>query len=190
MKCFNKAVKKAILCLTLGFTTLGCKSQINILSSQQQIEPTHNIINPQLREIIDFMLADDKFKNWKKDEKKWLIVSAIKRDSDTIVRLIPRLQVLYSIPKKLPINYKAYTIYKDVLVLYWGDTKLFFKETGIKKNAKLLDVRPVPKIEKNEDDGIEILDLTTYEYYGSEFLIQNNEVRLIETNYFGKPIVE
>lgn len=179
-----------ILCLTMGFTTLGCKSQINILSNSEQIKPTHNIINPQLKEIIDTMLADNNFKNWKKDEKKWLIVSALKKDQDTIVRLIPRLQVTYSIPKKLPINYTAYTIYKDVLVLYWGEINLFFKETGIKKNAKLLDIWPKTKVEENEDDDIEIVDLTTYEYYGSEFLIHNNEVKLIETNYFGKPIVE
>lgn len=186
----NKVIIKTILCLTMGFTTLGCKSQINLLTNYEKLTPSHEIIDERFKKCIDIMLADPAYKNWKEDNRKWVIASAKKDGNDIIIRMIPSIRASHFIPKKLINNYSAYIMYDDLLVIYWGDANLFFKTNGNKKNMALLDVWPKPKVEKNEDDDIQIVDLTTYEYYGSEFLIHNNEVKLIETNYFGKPIVE
>jgi len=184
----SKKVMELTLIVLVPLICTTCRGQGSIYSDIKNIEATHKIENLHLKEIINFILRDKSFENWEKDQKKWLIVSAIKRNEDTIIRVIPRLKAKFSIPS-LPNDYSAYLVYKEVTIVYWGDEKLFFESTGNKLLTNLFEPKE-EYIDQKDEEGNSIIVISNEEYYGCEFLIKDNKLSLIEKKYFGSPIIE
>ena len=165
---------------------MSCKSQINILSDEITIvQPSFYICNSQLNEIFEMLLNEDSMVNWKDRTKKILIVSALTKNNDTIVRIIPKTREKHSIGQlNLSNTHSTYLMYKDIFVVYWGDEKIFFKpvkSTFIKDffeiNKEDLKQSILPRIDNNE-------------FYGYEFLIKDNKVTLIKEDFFASPLIK
>nr|WP_298001623.1 hypothetical protein [uncultured Flavobacterium sp.] len=184
----SKKVMELTLIVLVPLICTTCRGQVSIYSDIKNIEATHKIKNFHVKEIINFMLRDKSFENWEKDQRKWLIVSAIKRSEDTIIRVIPRLKAKFSIPS-LPNDYSAYLVYKEVIIVYWGDEKLFFESTGNKLLTNLFEPKE-EYINQKDEEGNSIIVISNDEYYGCEFIIKDDKLSLIEKKYFGSPVIE
>lgn len=184
----SKKVMELTLIVLVPLICTTCRGQVSIYSDIKNIEATHKIKNFHVKEIINFMLRDKSFENWEKDQRKWLIVSAIKRSEDTIIRVIPRLKAKFSIPR-LPNDYSAYLVYKEVIIVYWGDEKLFFESTGNKLLTNLFEPKE-EYINQKDEEGNSIIVISNDEYYGCEFIIKDDKLSLIEKKYFGSPVIE
>src|SRR5690606_10163882 len=184
----SKKVMELTLIVLVPLICTTCRGQVSIYSDIKNIEATHKIKNFNVKEIINFMLRDKSFENWEKDQRKWLIVSAIKRSEDTIIRVIPRLKAKFSIPS-LPNDYSAYLVYKEVIIVYWGDEKLFFESTGNKLLTNLFEPKE-EYINQKDEEGNSIIVISNDEYYGCEFIIKDDKLSLIEKKYFGSPVIE
>lgn len=191
LKSLNNGLIKFLLFLVVYTVSLSCKTQINIYSDLKNIKSTHIEKNAIFKDIVYQLEIDDSFEKWKSDSRKCLIISSLVKGNDTIIRVIPRLREAYSIPK-LHNNYSAYLICEDVLIVYWGEVKLFLNP--IRKNfSKSLFCNNVVKMKNkiNNDSEInEILIINNEEYFGCEFLIKNGKLTLIEKGYFGSPIIK
>lgn len=184
----SKKVMELTLIVLVPLICTTCRGQVSIYSDIKNIEATHKIKNFHVKEIINFMLRDKSFENWEKDQRKWLIVSAIKKSEDTIIRVIPRLKAKFSIPS-LPNDYSAYLVYKEVIIVYWGDEKLFFESTGNKLLTNLFEPKE-EYINQKDEEGNSIIVISNDEYYGCEFIIKDDKLSLIEKKYFGSPVIE
>src|SRR5690606_15361524 len=110
--------------------------------------------------------------NWKPRTKKMFLVSSLKRDTDTLVRIIPKVREKHSIGTLalvLPNTYSAYLMYKDIFVVYWGDEKIFFKPMRSKYINDFFKID-----ERNTEQNI-FPKIDNDEFYGYEFLIKDNK---------------
>lgn len=189
LKLLNKDTMNLIACVLICFISTSCKSQINILSNEiDSIRPSSQMKNNYLYGIFETLLNDESMENWKKREKKIFFVSALEKNNNIIVRIIPKVREKYSMPI-LPNTYSAYFMYKDIFVVYWGNEKIFFDTTGNKFKANLFEYKK-EIVDQKDDEGNDIIIINNEEYYGYEFLIKNDKFNLIEKNYFDSPLIK
>lgn len=181
---FNKKTTY-FFCIILCCFSMSCKSQINILSDDITIvQPSFQISNSQLNEIIEILLNEESMANWKYRTKKMLIVSATTKSNDTIVRIIPKVREKHSIGQiDLSNTYSSYLMYKDIFVVYWGDEKFFFKP------VKSTFIKDFFEINKEDSEQPILPRINNNEFYGYEFLIKNKKVSLIKEDFFASPII-
>ena len=173
---FNLILRKAIL-LCIYFLAFGCKAQTTILSDINLLKPTHEIENKNIKEVIDFMLTDNEFHNWRKNENKLLVISSLSKDNKDLVRAITLYRDKISI-MGIPENYSGYFMYKDVFIVFYGDDKPYLKRTKNKILPNLF----------NFDGNHQ--KLTSPEYYGAEFTVDHDKVFVNEKNWFGSPVIK
>ena len=185
LKLTRKNITKLAVCVLLCCISTSCKSQINILSNEiSNLKPSSQIKNNYLNEIFEILLNDESTINWKLRTKKMFLVSSLKKNNDTIVRIIPKVREKHSIGMLvLPNTYSAYLMYKDIFVVYWGDEKIFFEPT---KSRFINDFFKID--EKNTEQNI-FPKIDNDEFYGYEFLIKDNKIRLLKKDFFASPLI-
>lgn len=186
LKLPHKKTISVIIFMQFFFISFICKSQVNIFSDIKTIESTHEIKDKNFYQVLDFILNDKDFINWKNQPKKLLLISSIERKEDTLIRVIPKTRESYSLSSFSNNNYTAYFLYKDIFIVYRGDDRLFFKplKNKIKKELFIDNEKNNKKIEP------ELIIIQNKEYYGYDFQIKNNRVYPIEKNYFDKILIE
>lgn len=186
LKLIRKNITKFAVCVLLCCISTSCKSQINILSNEiSSLKPSSQIKNNYLNEIFEILLNDEGMVNWTQRTKKMFLVSSLKSNSDTIVRIIPKVREKHSIGVlALPNTYSAYLMYQDIFVVYWGDEKIFFETT---KSKFINDFFKID--EKKKEQNI-FPKIDNDELYGYEFLIKENKVSLLKKDFFASPLIK
>lgn len=171
------------LCVLLFFTLSSCK--FNNIVSKEELK-AYELKNDYLIKSFDFVLEDIDAQRWKSKEGKLFIVSAIKKNDSISVRIIPMFKKKHFLTS-IPNNYTAYLIYNDIAVFYWGDAKLFFKSSKRKIDIDPFMFKEQILNKSKDEEGIVTID--NKEYFGFEFIIFENRLKLVQKNYYSTPFI-
>lgn len=159
---------------------IGCRGTLNVLSDEsldeQVVQPSLQINNSTINEIIDYVETQQEFDAWVKSEYKIVFLSILKANSNTfLIKAVPSFRKKYALP---PLNndFKGYAFYHNTLIVIWGDYKYFFKKTS---NTKRVIFNPK-----------ELKETVRGENYGTQFIIKDNKIISIQKQYYDTPLLE